>query len=194
MVWQKFVDNLSRGLAFFPPNPPTYQLAQHGDGDRETYVHPLRSHLKKVPKAQVYQLGVKKETIVAAFIPGASAVSSSGGAGGKQGVRWTLVHSHGNAVDLGEMLPLYEELSRLLRCNILSYDYTGYGCSTGTPAVSHTLDDISAVADLLQRQLGKRLEDTVLYGQSVGSGPTCYLASHLPTLAGTVLHAPFCSG
>lgn len=92
MVWQKFVDNLSRGLAFFPPNvgcggllklparqplttlhpagsrpapaaacgslhrlaaptlsaplvllqPPTYQLAQHGDGDRETYVHPLR--------------------------------------------------------------------------------------------------------------------------------------------------------
>ena len=25
----------------------------------------------------------------------------------------------------GEMLPLYEELARLLRCNVLSYDYTG---------------------------------------------------------------------
>jgi hypothetical protein len=25
----------------------------------------------------------------------------------------------------GEMLPLYEELARLLRCNILAYDYAG---------------------------------------------------------------------
>jgi pimeloyl-ACP methyl ester carboxylesterase len=60
--------------------------------------------------------------------------------------------------------------------------------------VSQTLADIGAVAAFLQGQLGKRLEDTVLYGQSVGSGPTCHLAAQLPTLAGVVLHAPFCSG
>jgi hypothetical protein len=36
------------------------------------------------------------------------------------------VCSHGNATDLGEMLPLYEELSRLLRCNVLAYDYAGW--------------------------------------------------------------------
>lgn len=31
------------------------------------------------------------------------------------------------AVAAGEMLPLYEELARLLRCNVLSYDYAGWG-------------------------------------------------------------------
>lgn len=42
-------------------------------------------------------------------------------------VRWTLLHSHGNAVDIGEMLPLYEELASLLKVNVMCYDYTGCG-------------------------------------------------------------------
>ena len=48
-----------------------------------------------MPRARAFQVGSKKETLVAAFIPG-------GGSSGSGGVRWTLVHSHGNAVDLGE--------------------------------------------------------------------------------------------
>lgn len=43
-----------------------------------------------------------------------------------------------------------------------------YGCSTGTPTASQTLADCAAVLALLQNQLGKRVEDTVLYGQSGG--------------------------
>lgn len=203
MVFGKLTDAVSSKMAFFPPTPPSYKLAQHGDGQHETYIEPVRGHTKRVPRAQVYQLASKKETIVAAFIPGAGSSASSGGGssnpgssnpGSSRGVRWTLVHSHGNAVDLGEMLPLYEELARLLRCNVLSYDYTGYGCSTGKPTASHTLADIAAVLQFLQTELGKRPEDTVLYGQSVGSGPTSHLAAATPSLAGVVLHAPFLSG
>lgn len=197
MVLRKITDAVSHKLAFFPPQPPTYQLEIHGDGDREMYIKPTQGHTKRVPRAQVYQVPSKKETIVAAFIPGAgssAAAAGSSSSSGPKGVRWTLVHSHGNAVDLGEMLPLYEELARLLRCNVLSYDYAGYGRSTGTPAASQTLADVAAVTSLLTGQLGKRLEDTILYGQSVGSGPTCHLASQLTNLAGVVLHAPFLSG
>ena len=40
-----------------------------------------------------------------------------------------------------------------------------YGCSTGTPTASQTLADIAATFSLLTGQLGKRQEDTVLYGQ-----------------------------
>lgn len=194
MVLKKLTDAVSSRLAFFPPQPPSYKLAQHGDGERETFIQPLQPHVKRVPRARVHQLGSKKETIVAVFIPGAGAPAGSGGAAASQGVRWTLLHSHGNAVDLGEMLPLYEELARLLRCNVLSYDYAGYGCSTGVPAASQTLSDIGAVFSFLTQQLGKRPEDTVLYGQSVGSGPTCHLAAQLPQLGGVLLHAPFLSG
>lgn len=41
MVWHKVTDALSAKLAFFPPSPPSYQLAQHGDGEQETYIQPL---------------------------------------------------------------------------------------------------------------------------------------------------------
>ena len=86
---------------------PLNRARMHRPGTRR---HRPCSHTKRVPRAQVYQLASKKETIVAAFIPGAgSSASSSGGSsnpgsnpGGNRGVRWTLVHSHGNAVDLGE--------------------------------------------------------------------------------------------
>ncbi|KAL4421927.1 hypothetical protein ABPG77_005211 [Micractinium sp. CCAP 211/92] len=198
MVLKKLTDAVSSRLAFFPPQPPSYRLDQHGDGEHETYIQPVQPHVKRVPRAVVHQLGSRKETIVAAFIPGAGAPAGSSGASGGRpaspGVRWTLLHSHGNAVDLGEMLPLYEELARLLRCNVFSYDYAGYGCSSGAPAASQTLSDVAAAFSYLTQQLGKRPEDTVLYGQSVGSGPTCHLAAQLPQLAGVVLHAPFLSG
>ncbi|PSC68542.1 alpha beta-hydrolase [Micractinium conductrix] len=194
MVLKKVTDAVSSKMAFFPPQPATYKLAQHGDGEHETYVLPTQSGTKRVPRAKVYQIASKKETIVAAFVPAAGGPSSSGSSGSSLGVRWTLLHSHGNAVDLGEMLPLHEELARLLRCNVLSYDYAGYGCSTGTPTASQTLADIAATFSLLTGQLGKRQEDTVLYGQSVGSGPTCHLGAQLPSLGGLALHAPFLSG
>jgi hypothetical protein len=37
-------------------------------------------------------------------------------------------------------------------------------------------------------------EDTILYGQSVGSGPALELAVHLPRLRAVILHSPILSG
>ena len=37
-------------------------------------------------------------------------------------------------------------------------------------------------------------EDVILYGQSVGSGPTLDLATRLPKLRAVVLHSPILSG
>lgn len=47
--------------------------------------------------------------------------------------RWSLTYcfaphgSHGNAVDIGEMMPFMAHLCGLLNCSIFSYDYSGYG-------------------------------------------------------------------
>lgn len=41
---------------------------------------------------------------------------------------------------------------------------------------------------------GAREEDIILYGQSVGSGPTLDLASRLQQLRAVVLHSPILSG
>lgn len=37
----RIVDHVSSKLAFFPPRPSTYQVAEHQDGSHELYIQPL---------------------------------------------------------------------------------------------------------------------------------------------------------
>eukprot|EP00798_Chlamydomonas_sp_ICE-L_P008603 gene8603-34044_t len=76
----------------------------------------------------------------------------------------------------------------------MGYDYTGYGCSTGVATVGNTLADIRSVYDHLIDEYKVDPKSVVLYGQSVGTGPSCYLGSKLPDLAGVILHSPLMSG
>ncbi|KAJ0775054.1 putative serine aminopeptidase, S33, alpha/Beta hydrolase [Helianthus annuus] len=84
--------------------------------------------------------------------------------------------------------------SKLVIVNLWAYDYSGYGASTGKPSESNTYADIEAVYECLQTEYGVSQEDLILYGQSVGSGPTLHLAAKLPRLRGVVLHSGILSG
>ncbi|KAL6542000.1 hypothetical protein OROGR_011486 [Orobanche gracilis] len=74
------------------------------------------------------------------------------------------------------------------------YDYSGYGQSTGKPSEHNTYSDIEAAYKCLEESYGARQEDVILYGQSVGSGPTVDLAARLPRLRAVILHSPILSG
>jgi len=70
-------------------------------------------------------------------------------------------------------------------------------CNTSSivqPSESSTYADIEAVYECLETEYGVSQEDVILYGQSVGSGPTLHLASKLPRLRGVVLHSGILSG
>ena len=56
--------------------------------------------------------------------------------------RFTILHSHGNAVDLGQMSSFYLGLGNRINCNIFSYDYSGYGVSEGKPSEKNLYADI----------------------------------------------------
>ena len=62
------------------------------------------------------------------------------------------------------------------------------------PSEENTYADIEAVYQCLETEYGISQEDIILYGQSVGSGPTLHLASRLPRLRGVVLHSAILSG
>ena len=66
--------------------------------------------------------------------------------------RYTLLFSHGNAVDLGQMSSFYVGLSARLGVNILSYDYSGYGASKGKPTEKNTYADIEAAFKALRQR------------------------------------------
>ena len=54
-------------------------------------------------------------------------------------------------------------MARELQVSILSYDYSGYGCSTGALSVANTLADIGAAYEWLLAH-GRKPGDVILYG------------------------------
>ncbi|KDP30711.1 hypothetical protein JCGZ_15539 [Jatropha curcas] len=174
---------LAAKFAFFPPSPPTYQIKKKENGKLTV----ISSSSMPLPLGDddsfdVLLIDTKRgNKIVAFYLKNPYA-------------RLTLLYSHGNAADLGQLYDLFVQLKINLRVNIMGYDYSGYGASTGKPSESNTYTDIEAVYQCLQTEYGVGQEDIILYGQSVGSGPTLHLAAKLPRLRGVVLHSAILSG
>ncbi|CAH8390315.1 unnamed protein product [Eruca vesicaria subsp. sativa] len=176
--------HLAAKFAFFPPTPPTYHLTKNPDGKLTAVSASSSSTFPAAGDSSIDVRVVKtrRGNKVAAFYlrnPNA---------------RLTLLYSHGNAADLGQLVDLFVQLKVNLRVNLMGYDYSGYGASTGKPSEYDTYADIEAVYECLQTEYGVGQEDLILYGQSVGSGPTLHLASKLPRLRGVVLHSGILSG
>jgi len=107
----------------------------------------------------------------------------------------TIIYSHGNATDVGAMFPLQAVIAHSLDCNVVMYDYSGFGESGGMPLEENTYSDIEAVyAYTLEHVANNDPSSIVLYGQSVGGGPCCYLAQKNDKLGGMILHSAFTSG
>ncbi len=99
------------------------------------------------------------------------------------------------------------DLSRMLYINVIAYDYSGYGLGTQLkeniqknikPTEDNCYKDIEAVYEYLTQVEMVSPGNIVLYGRSVGSGPSCYLAERICTgkeadIAGMILHSPFLS-
>ena len=107
----------------------------------------------------------------------------------------TIIYSHGNATDVGAMHFISSVLVRSCNVNVVMYDYSGYGASGGIPLEANTYRDIKMVYKYTVDQVaGGDESNIVVYGQSVGSGPSCYIASKRKNVGGLVLHSPFTSG
>ena len=74
----------------------------------------------------------------------------------------TVLYSHPNALDLGDCIPYCMDLSKLLGVNVLTYDYTGYGCSEGLPSVRHSRADITAALKFLENHMDMSEKNIVL--------------------------------
>ncbi|XP_063781881.1 alpha/beta hydrolase domain-containing protein 17C isoform X2 [Pseudophryne corroboree] len=109
------------------------------------------------------------------------------------GSRYTLLFSHGNAVDLGQMCSFYIGLGSRINCNVFSYDYSGYGVSSGKPSEKNLYADIEAAWHALRTRYAINPENIILYGQSIGTVPTVDLASRYECAA-VILHSPLMSG
>ena len=86
----------------------------------------------------------------------------------------------------------------MLNVSIMAYDYAGYGKSAGGPTTEENIYmDIEAAYDHLLTERNLLPENIVLYGRSLGSGPTLYLAEKTAkegrSIAGVILQSPILS-
>lgn len=100
-----------------------------------------------------------------------------------------IIISHGNGHNLSEWY--YQQLYKLAKNNhlpVISWDYLGYGHSTGVP------DEISVnnIYDKLLRQLNHSFDKLILIGQSIGCGCTLDWTSK-NKCAALILITPFTS-
>ncbi len=104
----------------------------------------------------------------------------------------TLLWSHGNAEDLLSLTPLLQHIRDNQGYNILAYDYPGYGLSDGKPSENGCYENITAAWVYLTDKLSVPQDKIIIVGQSVGTGPSTWLASREQIKpAGLVLIAPF---
>lgn len=104
---------------------------------------------------------------------------------------YTILYSHGNAEDLGDSRSTLEALQRM-GFAVFSYDYRGYGSSPGRASEQTTYQDIDAAYRYLTTTSRIVPEHIIVYGRSVGSGPSVDLASR-ELVAGVILENAFTS-
>ena len=120
-----------------------------------------------------------------------------------------IIHSHGNAMDCGGGFEMLAEIGDQLDVSILSYDYRGYGKSGDVydqPTAESCAEDLRRVVawatkarGLVGGQTGDYnrdrfgLDDIVLWGQSIGSGPSTKVATE-KEVGGLILECALASG
>ncbi|MEO0375076.1 MAG: alpha/beta fold hydrolase, partial [Cyanobacteria bacterium P01_A01_bin.17] len=93
--------------------------------------------------------------------------------------KYTILYSHGNASDLGTIRFALEDIKQA-GFSVFAYDYRGYGTNSGTPSEQGVYRDIEAAYDYLVDELALSPSQIIVQGQSVGGGPSTYLATQKP--------------
>jgi len=180
-------EKIRNSFTFVPP-PPSYSVETASDDkDRGKIAYKIESlqhsplYCRAAEICEVHWVATKRGSRIPVAWVGRTAKP-----------HLVLLHCHGNAADIGMMMGMFHELSRILGIEVVGVEYTGYGASTGKPSAGHTYADVEAAYDFIVSQ-GVAPDRIVAYGQSVGSGPTAWLASQRE-LGGTILHSPLLSG
>ncbi|KAI6238027.1 Hydrolase-4 domain-containing protein [Aphelenchoides fujianensis] len=107
--------------------------------------------------------------------------------------RYTIIFSHPNGSDISDHLsgiPSLLETARFLNCDLVAFDYSGYGISSGKHNERNLYADIEAVYEHVRAVRKVPEESIVLWGSSIGTAATVHLAVRQADVAGVMLFAP----
>lgn len=103
--------------------------------------------------------------------------------------RYTILFSHGNAEDMGDLRPFYDELHQA-GFSVFAYDFQGYGTSEGKPTEQHLYEDADAAYEYLTSTLKIPPDRLISMGRSLGGAVAIDLAARRP-VAGLIAQSSF---
>jgi fermentation-respiration switch protein FrsA (DUF1100 family) len=89
----------------------------------------------------------------------------------------TILYIHGNGENVSQLLNWADQMRSEYRCNVLVFDYAGYGKSEGKPTAPGVLDDGLAALTFLNQQEGIPTDQVIVWGFSLGGSVAVDLAS-----------------
>ncbi|MDF1683835.1 MAG: alpha/beta fold hydrolase [Legionellaceae bacterium] len=101
----------------------------------------------------------------------------------------TVIIFHGNAGHIGTRMPLARYLITQ-GLGVLLLEYRGYGGNPGKPTEQGLYDDTRAAMKFLRKE-HVPLQNTVLYGESLGTGVATHVATEYPNACALILQSPY---
>ncbi|KAI6229006.1 Alpha/beta hydrolase domain-containing protein 17C [Aphelenchoides fujianensis] len=186
-----FPSSIVSKLAFMPPEP-SYKIEYDPETKSEPKIHLLENRAEwphgadELRNVEIFFTRTRRNNNIACMFIRPCAAAAN----------FTIIFSHGNAVDLGQMCSFYYGLGlqaglqrvqlRLLRLATAARAAgrrSGISTRTSRPPLQ-----------ALKTRYNINEDQVILYGQSIGTVPSVDLASNNPNIAALVLHSPLLSG
>ncbi|VDN82322.1 unnamed protein product [Brugia pahangi] len=123
----------------------------------------------------------------------------------KKSAPYVILFAQPNSSDLGSCMltdPNLVDIADFLQCDLMAFDYSGFGLSTGTPTEKSVYQNMETVYHYLIEEMRAQPNEIILIGFSMGTAVAIHLASRekvplsqlfIHEVAGLVLIAPFTS-
>lgn len=111
---------------------------------------------------------------------------------GNPHARNVILYNHGNGGNVYHWSARAADLCRRFPVSVLMYDYRGYGKSGGSPTIAGIRMDARAARDWLCQRTGRKPNELVYYGRSLGGGVAVDLAAETGA-QGLVVESSFSS-
>ena len=101
-----------------------------------------------------------------------------------------IIYSHGSASDMSYLIDFLSKMALRLQCIVVSFDYPGYGLSTGKASEIHCYNSLKTVIDYIVDIKGCQ-HNILLIGRSLGTGVVVDYVSQYDWKNPVILISPY---
>ena len=106
----------------------------------------------------------------------------------------SILFCHNNNTTLGDIYPFLCDLCSQLRCDVISFDYSGYGLSNGVSNIENCFNDTYSVFHFSKKYLNLSKNNFVIFAFGLGAIPALKLCSVYNldnhNIKGLILYSP----